>query len=147
MFTGLQIVTADELNRLRAVPYSEMASSALTVTTTADTDIPGCSISVTTGANNALYFVTAIFDCEVTVIHATNLMVGKLYVDGAAGLGSSTYRMNTTSRASVAETWQGTLPAAGVHVLKLTGGLNATPGSGVFRATNTKISALIIEVA
>lgn len=145
-FTGLQIVTADQLNRLQPITYSEMASSALTVTTTTDTDIPGCSITLTTGANNATYVASAIFDCDATVTNATTLIVGKLFVDGAAALGTSTYAMDTALRATIAEMWVGTLATAGSHTLKLTGALNVAAGTGVFRATNTKITVTITEV-
>ncbi|MER8262742.1 hypothetical protein ABT007_00940 [Streptomyces griseus] len=126
-----QRVTAGQLNRIQPVDYIGEATAALVATTTYQL-IPGCSVTLTTQAANALYSVSAVFDCSVTGVHTQNLMVGRLMVDGVGGSGLAIHAMDTADRDTVAMVWRGTLPAAGSHTLQIEGVINAAGGTGSF---------------
>ncbi|MFH9610415.1 hypothetical protein [Streptomyces sp. NPDC017448] len=139
-----QIVTAGQLNRMQPRVEAAGASAALTATTTYEL-IPGCSIPLTTQAPGATYSAIAVFDCSVTTAHATNLMVGRLVVDGSPQNGLAIHAMDTLDRDTVTMVWSGTLPAAGSHTLHLEGVINAAGGAGLFHI-NSRFTVTLTEV-
>ncbi|MFC8625607.1 hypothetical protein [Streptomyces anulatus] len=129
-----QIVTAGHLDRLRPKPYIAAATGPLTATT-AYTLIPGCTLTIATSMPGATWMATGVFDCNVTTVHATNLMVGRLTVDGASESGLAIHAMDTLDRDTVAMLWGGgTLAAAGNHVFSMEGVINGAGGGGTFNA-------------
>ncbi|RPK85053.1 hypothetical protein [Streptomyces sp. ADI98-10] len=139
-----QKITAGQLTRMQPTKYLGEATGSLTASTTYQL-IPGCTVTLTTLAANATYSVIGVFDCNVTTIHATNLMVGRLTVDGSGGTGLAIHAMDTQDRDTVAMLWQGTLAAAGSHTLQLEGVINAAGGAGGF-LQYSRISVTITEV-
>ncbi|MFJ3084707.1 hypothetical protein ACIPJG_33845 [Streptomyces halstedii] len=139
-----QIITAGQLARMQPTPYIGEATAALTAGTTYQL-IPGCSITLATLAPNASYSVIGVFDSAVTTVHATNLMVGRLVVDGAAGTGLAIHAMDTLDQDTVAMVWNGTLPAAGSHTFRLEGVISGTGGAGRF-GQYTRLLVTITEV-
>jgi hypothetical protein len=147
-FAAGQRVTAGQLNRVQPTPYSAPATgSGLAMTGTTYTDIPGCSVTLTTQAAGATYVAVGVFDASVTTTNASTLMLGHLLVDGSADTGIAIKAMDTADRDTVTMVWQGTLPSAGSHILKLQGALSAvSAGTGSFLQTDTKIQVTITEV-
>ncbi|WP_274031496.1 hypothetical protein [Streptomyces sp. MMBL 11-1] len=140
-----QIVTAGQLTRMQPREYIAAASGPLTASTTYAL-IPGCTITVTTVAANATWSATGVFDCNVTTAHTTNLMVGRLTVDGVAESGLSIHAMDTLDRDTVAMLWGGgTLSAAGNHTFNMEGVINGAGGAGTFNAYS-RLSVTITEV-
>lgn len=147
-FLAGETITAGRLNRLQPVDYDAAATSALAVGNSTYADIPGCSITLTTGAANATYKAWAVLDCSVTAVSTTALMVGRHVVDGVVDTGIAVYAMDTLDRATIAMMWRGTLASAGSHTLKLQGALTATVASGgSFLQSDTKLMVTITEVA
>jgi hypothetical protein len=129
------------------VTYEGIASSLLTMTTATSADVPGASITFTTQADNATFFVVAIFDAEVLATSSSVLMLGKLMVDGVSQSGTAVYAMDTLDRATISYTWTGTLGSAGSHTMKLQGNLSGTLATGGrFNQSNTKLTAIVTEV-
>lgn len=140
-----EILTAGRAQRLQPKPYNATASAPLTLTTT-ETDIPGCTIVLTTETAGATFKAYAAVDCLVTVVNATTIMEGRLTVDGVLQLGRSTHRMVAADRDTVAQPWMGTLATAGSHTFVLRGALTAASGTGAIQASNTKLLVEITEV-
>lgn len=128
------IITAGQLARIQPQQYIAAATSALTASTTYAV-IPGCTITLTTSTANATWTATGVFDCSVTTIHTSNLMVGRLTVDGASQSGLAIHAMDTLDRDTVAMLWGGgTLAAAGLHTFSMEGVINASGGTGQFQS-------------
>lgn len=143
-----EIISAGRVARLQTAIASMAATSALAMTDTTETDIPGASVTIVTTANNATYKVVATFDASVTTTNATTLMIGKLQVDGVSQTGTAIFAMDTALRATVVATWTGTLATAGSHTFKLRGNLSAgAAGTASFIQTNTAAVIDIVEVA
>jgi hypothetical protein len=146
-FAAGQRVTAGQLNRLQPTTYEGIATSALTMTTTTATDVPGATVTLTTTADNAAYTVIAIFDADVLATSTSVLMLGKLVVDGTSQSGTAVYGMDTADRATITMTWTGTLGTAGSHTFKLQGNLSgALATGGRFNQSDTKLTVTIAEV-
>lgn len=129
-----QIVTAGQLNRMQPKPYAAAATGPLTAST-AYTLIPGCTLTIATTVPGAIWTATGVFDCNVTTVHATNLMVGRLTVNGSSDSGLAIHAMDTLDRDTVAMLWgPGTLAAAGNHVFNMEGVINGSGGAGGFLA-------------
>jgi hypothetical protein len=143
-----QKLTAGQLARIQPQHYEGAATSALTVSTTTYADIVGATVTFTTTAANARFKAEAIFDASVGTVSGTNLMVGRLVVDGTPDSGGlAVYAMDVQDRATVAQQWTGTLAAAGSHTLKLQGACTASgSGSGTFLQSDTKLIVTITEV-
>jgi len=141
-----EIVAAGRLMRLQTRTYTVRASSSLTLSAT-ETDIPGCSYTLTTEAAAATFEVVAAFDCFVSVTNATTLMEGRLTVDSVLQLGRATHGMDTADRDSVAGVWSGTLASAGSHTFTLRGAKTDSNGTGAIQGTNTAMTIRITEVA
>jgi hypothetical protein len=141
-----QVVTAEDLNRLKPTTYSAVASANL-VGIVADTDITGATITLTTETDNAVYVCTGVFDCDWTGAAASLVIVGKLAVDGALQTAQALCQQVTGAdgdRVSVSQTWRGTLAAAGSHTLKLAGTVPDVDQK--INSTHTTITATIYEV-
>ncbi|MHC3391289.1 hypothetical protein ACLQ2E_17815 [Streptomyces lavendulocolor] len=141
-------LTAGQVARIQPQFYEGAATAALTVSTTTYADIVGATVTFTTTAANAKFRAEAVFDASIGTPSSTNLMVGRLVVDGTPDAGGlAVYAMDTQDRATVAQHWTGTLPAAGVHTLKLQGACTASgSGSGTFLQSDTKLIVTIAEV-
>ncbi|TFE42507.1 hypothetical protein E3E14_25320 [Streptomyces sp. ICN441] len=147
-FLAGQTVTAAQLERIQPKVHEGAATSALAVSTTTYADIPGATVTFDTAAANAKFKAEAIFDANITTVSGTNLMVGRLVVDGTPDSGGlAVYAMDTQDRATIAQQWTGTLPVAGSHTLKLQGACTASgSGAGSFLQSDTKIIVTVMEV-
>ncbi|MFH8619157.1 hypothetical protein ACH4E8_29405 [Streptomyces sp. NPDC017979] len=139
-----QIVTAAALDRMQPTPYSAEATAALNGTTTYQ-PIPGLTATIATETAGARYTASGVFDCSVTTVHASNLMVGKLQVNGTDQSGLAIHAMDTLDRDTVAMSWSGTLGAAGTQTFTLLGVINASGGAGLFHI-NSRLEVVIYEV-
>ncbi|MEV3848084.1 hypothetical protein AB0J30_14970 [Streptomyces microflavus] len=128
-----QIVTAGLFNRLQPRKHLAEASGSLTATTVYQ-PIPGCSLVAPSTMAGAAWSALGIFDCNVSTIHATNLMVGRLTVDGTSQSGLAIHAMDTADRDTVAMVWGGTLAAIGNHTFTMEGVINGASGAGGFFA-------------
>lgn len=146
-FLAGEIITAQRLNRIQPVPYEEACTAALTATTSTYADITGCSITLTTNTDNAIYVARAVFDCNVLATSTTILMVGRMQLDGVTASGIAVYAMDALTRATVTMSWKGTVTTAGSHTFKLQGALtSALATGGTFQQDDTKIHVTIYEV-
>lgn len=140
-----EVVTAGRLGLLQTKTYNVTPSGSLTVTTTV-TDIPGCSIVLTTVAANAVYAVTASIDCIVSSTDASSLIEARLVIDGVDQAGRSVYGMDTADRATVVQLWDGVLAAPGSHTFTLRGARTGS-GAGTIANSNSRMRIEITEVA
>ncbi|MEU2111817.1 hypothetical protein [Streptomyces sp. NPDC019507] len=143
-----QTLTAGMVDRIQPRLYEGAATSALAVSTAVYADIVGASVTFETTTANAKFKAEAIFDASVTTVSGTNLMVGRLVVDGTPDSGGlAVHAMDTQDRDTIAQHWTGTLPASGTHTLKLQGGCTASgSGAGSFLQSDTKIVVTVMEV-
>lgn len=139
-----EIVTGGRLMRLQTRTYNISPSGNLTVTTSVQ-DIPGCSITLTTETDNAGYAVSAAVDCSVTSTDASSLIEARLEIDGVEQLGRAVHAMDTATRDTVSQFWDGTLTSAGSHTFKLTAA-RGSGGAGSIPNSNTKLRVTITEV-
>ncbi|MEU5980140.1 hypothetical protein [Streptomyces sp. NPDC047315] len=139
-----QIVTAGQLDRMQPTPYSAECTAALTGTTTYQ-PIPGLTITLATETAGARFTAAGVFDCSVTTVHATNLMVGKLQINSVDQSGLAIHAMDTLDRDTVAMSWSGTLGSAGTQTFTLLGVVNAAGGGGLFHI-NSRLEVVIYEV-
>jgi hypothetical protein len=142
-----QVVTAEDLNRLKPTTYRAVASANL-VGIVADTDITGATITLTTETDNAVFVCTGVFDMDWQGAAAVaNVIVGKLFVDGvqetAQALAEQAAGANG-DRISTSQTWRGTLATAGSHTLKLVG--TVPDADQKINSTHTTITVTIYEV-
>lgn len=143
-FLAGQTVKAGQLNRMQPVPYEATGSSNLALTTT-EADVPGASITLSTGTANARYVVTGTFSFDITSAN-TALAEGILHVDGAQASGNARWSGEvTTDFGSATQQWSGTLASAGSHTLKLRSVMSSGTGIQVLGAF-TRIIVTIYEV-
>lgn len=140
---GMRITDA-RMNRSQPQPYFAEATGPLSATTVY-TLIPGCTISATARAAGAIWSAVGVFDCSVTTIHAVNLMVGRLTVDGSSQSGLSIHAMDTLDRDTVAMAWSGVL-GAGSHTFNMEGVINGSGGAGTFQSYS-RLAVTITETA
>lgn len=145
-FAAGERITGARLNRLQPVQYYDLITASLTKTTTTFEDIPGCSVTFTTTADNAAYSVVAVFDCAVGTVSATTDMVGRIVTDGVAETQTARHQMDNLDRDTVSTLALGTLASAGSHTIKLQGALTVAAGSGTFQIF-TGMVITIAEVA
>ncbi len=121
------------------------AASGNTDLTAVEVDIAGASVTFDTTRPNALYMVTGSFYFSALAASAT-IANGKLHVDGVAapGFANFTGTSTTPDRTNSAQSWVGTLAAAGTHTLKL----RAVSGAAAVHRVNsasTTITVLVFE--
>lgn len=142
-FLAGERVTAGRLNMLQPVPYSETGTSTQTVTTT-ETLIDGCSITLTTLTDGALYVARAVVTHDSIGTSTANIDT-RCFLDGSALSGSARWSSTTaTDFGEASMLWHGPVGAAGSHTwdLRTKGGTGVTAQVlGVF----TKIEVLIYE--
>lgn len=148
-FLAGQIVDEGQMNRLRPQKYTIAPSGSLTMNaSTTETDIPGCSVTIVTEFDGALYEVDAAFEALVTTISTTTIMIGKLNIDGVTDANQeATYGMDVADRDIVTQHWDGVLATAGSHTFKLRGNLSAAAGVGAWNVSNTYLRVKITEQA
>lgn len=119
-FASGQRLTAARLNRVQPATYIGVQSAQLTLSATM-TDVPGCSITLATLTDGAVYVAQAVFDFDLTAA-TTSTQTGRLLVDGAAQTQVARFGAEvSTDTATVAQQWRGTLATAGTHTLKIQG--------------------------
>lgn len=118
------------------------ACSASVALTTTEADITGATVTFSTTKANAKYLVIGSFYMSA-VVGSANVAAGKLNVDGANQAAFANFTgISTNERANVAQSWSGTLAAAGSHTLKLRGVLSAGTGTTV-NSTHTTITVYV----
>jgi hypothetical protein len=129
-------------------PYllSAACSAPVTVTGTAMTDIPGCSITFSTVNANASVLVTGVFDAQAVTMSGAAVATGNCAVDGTLQPGQATHdEIAVGDRGTVSQVWNVTLAAAGSHLIKLQGALSGASGSTQFNATHTTLTLLVLD--
>lgn len=120
------------------------ACSTNVALTTTEVDITGATVTFSTTKTNARYLVNASFYMAATTGNV-NVATGKLAVDGVNQAAQANFTgVATLERANVAQSWVGTLAAAGSHTLKLRGVLNVGTGVTV-NATSTAFTVVVFE--
>ncbi|MFC5268474.1 hypothetical protein ACFPJ1_40750 [Kribbella qitaiheensis] len=148
--TGTQALTNKDLTAstntfpgqmLTQVLSAAMTGGAVTVPTT-EADITGATLTFSTAKANARYAVTASFYLGANT-GGTGVATGKLNIDGSNQAAQANFTGATTlDRANVAQSWTGTLAAAGSHTFKLR---HVMSGAGTF-AMNPTHTALTVQI-
>jgi hypothetical protein len=139
-FAAGETVTAAKLNRLQPKTYEEPATGSVAAATTAD--IPGCSITLTTETDGAVFIATGNVDFNPTGVPGGDSQI-RLDVDGVDQAGLIIYRSGTaTDRLPGSHTWRGTLTTAGSHTLKLEA---TTAANVVVEGVHTNLVVTILE--
>lgn len=147
VMNGAKVLTAAD----QGAPMTQMLSAACSAPvdlTTAEVDITGASIAVTTARPNARYLAVGSFYFSANAANI-NVGSGKLNVDGAnrPELANFTGSNTVPDRVNSSQTWGGTLAAAGAHTLKLRGVLGGTPPQSGTRINtgSTTLTVLVFE--
>lgn len=113
---------------------------------TVEADITGATVTFTTARANARYLVMGSFYFSSTAAN-NNVASGKLSVDGAVQTAFANFTgLNTTpDRMNAAQSWAGTLAAAGSHTLKLRGVHAAANNVVTVNSGSTTITVLVFE--
>lgn len=120
--------------------YDAAASSNLTLSTT-ETDVPGCSVTVTAQTDSAFYIAWGTFDAQQTST-ASLTAIGSLSVDGTDETRQALFNGLTNGlRATVGQVWSDTL-TAGSHTLKLRGQMLSSSGIR-FSGTHTSLVVVV----
>lgn len=133
-----------------AMLLTQIQSAACTAgatTTTTEQDVTGATVTFTTLRPNARYVCTGVFYFGANT-GGGSVASGKLNVDGTTvnNLYAQFTGATTLDRATVTQTWSGTLASAGSHTLKLRHQIT-TNVSGTFTLNNgqTTITVQIFE--
>lgn len=142
---GLAEAVDAQLTLVNAKPILTGAACSTNVAlTTTEVDITGATITFSTTKTNARYLVMASFYMAATAGNV-NVATGKLNVDGVNQAAQANFTGTTTlDRANVAQSWRGTLAAAGSHTFKLRGVMSAGTGVTV-NATHTAFTVMVFE--
>jgi hypothetical protein len=137
-FLAGETVTAGRLNRVQPLAYQTTASGTL-VGPQSGADVPGLSITFDTTADGATYQAVVVLDVDLTGA-TTGLASARIVVDGTNSSQFAVFAAEvSTDRATVAQTYQGTLGTAGSHTIKVA----ATPMTG---QTINQYSSLMVTV-
>ena len=137
-----QIVTAGQLGRMQPRPYKAVQTTAL-AGPVSTADVPGCSITLTTQAPNAIIVAEAVFDFDPSST-MSGLSNGRLVIDGT-GVGEyAVYQAAgaSTDRQSTPQNYRETLATAGTHTLKLV----TTLSTGLTLNVYTTLLVTVYEV-
>ena len=139
-----QRVTAGQLNRMQPTTYRAVGS-ALQSGPLSNTDVTGCSVTLTTTAPNAVVVVTATFYFVFTGAGTTSAS-GRLAVNGVLENEFAIFGQDpgaSADRATPTQSYRVVLPAAGSHTLKLTA---TTPANIALQGLYTTLVATVYEV-
>lgn len=134
-------VTAARLNRLKATTYYAQSSGSLAGSAT-DTDVPGCTVTLTTETDAAVCVIwatcgftwtanTGIATCEVW--QDSTPLTGKMFVDPD----------NTTGRSTNGQAWRVAPGPAGSYTFKVVG--ESIPTNMSIDQTHTTITVAVYE--
>lgn len=139
-------ITAARLNRLQPKSYLAPCTTDLAGSVT-NTDIAGCSITLTTETANAIAVVDAVFDFDTTGAGTTTNGSCQLLTDGFTEAGVAVFQVGAATandRSTVAQQWRVPLGAAGSHTLKLQAA--SVPTNMKVNAIHTQLIVTIYEV-
>jgi hypothetical protein len=145
--TGANLASAFTLTP-RAVtfgvgPYMLHADGANLNNFTAETDVPGATLTFTLATPSTL-IIWAPFDTQVTAGSA-NAVTGFLTFDGTDhAVGVPMQLTSTAGRVAVGQVWTYPNVAAGQHTAKLRASYGGTSGQATIRGPQTSITILVI---
>lgn len=144
-FAALQKVRVTQLNNLIVTTYEAECDSTLTLSTTS-TNVSGTAITVVTTTNGARWRAWGTFDARAFTGGAA-VMQGRLEVDGVEeGREAIMNGASTGDRATIGQTWSGTIPSAGSITIRLRGVKSANVGTLRFEAVHTSLLVEVQEV-
>jgi hypothetical protein len=150
--TGTQnLATAvdTQLTRIDAKPMIlNAAATATQDLTTTEVDVTGATLTFTTLKANARFMCTGSFYFS-SIAASTGVAAGKLSVDGVVqpAFANFTGDSTTPSRVNSAQSWIGTLAAAGSHTLKLRAVGSAAVAAQRTNATSTSLTIMVFEAS
>jgi hypothetical protein len=140
--SGMRLTPA-RLNRLQPATYFVVGSGSVAASQT-NADVPSASITVTTAMPNAVYTAEAVWDVDLSGA-TTATWVGRINVDGSLVTPLATYAAEVaTDRATVPQSYRGTLATAGSHTIKL---VTTTGASQTVQGVNCSLLVVIYEVS
>jgi hypothetical protein len=137
-----------ELTRIDGQPiFLAAASTANMDLTTTEVDVTGATVTFNTTKVNARFLCIASFYFAAIGVANSGIASGKLHVDGVvqAGFANFTGDSATPDRMNLAQSWVGTLAAAGSHTLKLRGVGSAATAAQRLNSGSTTITVLVFE--
>lgn len=137
-----EIVTAARLQRLQPVTYYAQGSGTL-VGASSNGDVPSATVTFNTATANAVYVATGVWDIDI-VTATTAITTARIAVDGTVQSPLMTYAGEVaTDRATVTQTYRGTLATAGSHTIKL---VASPPANVQIQGANSSIAVTIYEI-
>lgn len=133
-----------------ALPATFAAASTANVdlANSVEVDITGASVTFSTATANARFLCIASFYFSCIGGASNGIALGKLSVDGAVqtAFANFTGLFSTPERHNLAQSWIGTLAAAGSHTLKLRGVGPGTTASAAVAAHRVNSVSTTITV-
>jgi hypothetical protein len=129
------------------VSITSATCDSLLALTTTPADVSGTTLSITTLTPNAKWSATAFFDAQILGAN-NNTPRGWLRVDGVDPTSMALYSANFASsnnRATIGQTYEGTLTTAGSHTFVLRGDVTAGSGQWRFNILHTRYVLHIFE--
>ena len=143
-FLAGERLTAGRANRLQPRTYPIAIGSGTIAASSTNVDVPSATITLTTEAAGATFKVWAVFDFNSLGASAGS-STGRLVVDGANQVPLAVFRQDATAdRGTHAQSYTGTLAAAGSHTFKL---IVSTSTNTECLGSNTYLVVEITEVA
>lgn len=141
-FLAGENITAGRLNRLQPATYSAGASGTVPASQT-NADVAGCSVTFTTAVANAIAHCWWVTDFDLGA-PSTTQGTARLLLDGTTASSKTTWFQAevATDRATVAQTDQFTIAAAGSHTIKM----QATTTAGITVGLLSTLRVVVVEV-
>jgi hypothetical protein len=141
-FAPGQFITAQRLNRLQPKTYWASATGTTPVSQT-NVDITGTSISVTTETDGATVAIDWDMTAQATAVTGGQVSARPWFGADASPVYTVAQFTAATEKASTANSWSFTVPAAGTYTAKLVG---TTPAQATI-VSYTSIKVVVTEVA
>lgn len=142
-FLAGENITAGRLNNLQPVEYHDTGTTDVPASST-NADIPGMSIPITTLTANAGYSAVIAISIYNTTAAAASASA-RLHIDGVGTGAFAIYSDGDSSgKATVTQTFKGTIATPGAHTLKI---VATTPAGVTIKSSFSTMLVTITEVA
>lgn len=143
-FLAGETITAGRLNRLQPKLYHATGTGLDIGALQDDVDVPGLSIPVSVGTAGATYQATiAVSFYNISPSGAVGS--ARLYLDNlGVGVFGVYADADNSGKATVVQTYQGTISTAGSHTFKV---VATTPGGQTIKTTFSTFSLIVSEIA
>lgn len=142
-FLAGENITAGRLNRLQPTTYHANGSGTVAASQT-NADVPGCTVTFTTAAANAVVDIWWFVQFDLAG-PTTTVNTSRINIDAGAQTSPIVAAMAaevSTDAVTTGQSWKATLAAAGSHTIKVQATTPANGGVG----TNNSLKVMVTEV-